>query len=110
MPVSNQFQKRANELKSDMVSAIKSFIGNRKIDLEATDNAFSDESDNNLVAVDKDGVYFNDGADTYPLYQLGINDAIFLVGVLEEEENLIDTEEDEFPHTKEIFNNQPDQD
>ena len=76
-----QFRKKEQALKAEILAEIRAKLGEEKIHLG--DN-FEDEANNELFAVDKDDVFFNeDGVDCYPLEDLGINDAIAILYFLE---------------------------
>ena len=60
-------------------NAIKVRVGDTKVEIE-----HEDEYNNNLVAIDKDSVYFNGGSEDYPLDELSIKDMLEILFILEE--------------------------
>lgn len=68
-----------NVLRYRIENAIKVRVGDTKVDIE-----HEDEYNNNLVAIDKDSVYFNGGSEDYPLDELSIKDMLEILFILEE--------------------------
>lgn len=76
---SKEFYADERELKREVIEAIRTELGNKKVVLDE----FQDEANNTLVAIDKEQVYFNEGVDFYPLHDLGMLDAIYILSILE---------------------------
>ena len=74
-----KLQKRYVNLKTEIIGAIQTAVGNNKIDIE-----HEDECNNNLVAVDKYTVFFCGGAEEYPLDELSIKDMLEILSILEQ--------------------------
>lgn len=68
-----------NVLRYRIENAIKVRVGDTKVEIE-----HEDEYNNNLVAIDKDSVYFNGGSEDYPLDELSIKDMLEILFILEE--------------------------
>lgn len=78
-----KFSKLERKLKNEVLLEIRKFVGERKIKLED----FTDEANNELVGINKDDVFFDDGsfgAETYPLHELGLLDAIAILSIVED--------------------------
>lgn len=73
-----------SELKQRVIKAIRKKIGKKKISLEDTgDLAFEDEAHNMVIAFDKDNIYFDGMMESYPLYEGGLLDLIYILGIVE---------------------------
>jgi len=72
--------KIERELKNRILFTIRKKIGNKKIELQ--DLAFEDEANNTITAFDKENVYFDGVMESYPLGELGLLDAIYILGEL----------------------------
>jgi hypothetical protein len=87
MKTSKKLYAKYNKLKAEVIEAIQAKLTEDRFIFE---DAFEDEANNNLEAVNKDEVFFNcdadkTGGDAYPLHALGIEDAFYILGVLETE-------------------------
>jgi len=85
MITSDEFSKQERELKNKVIDTIKERlkdVDDGKFELEP----FEDEARNEVYAVDEAGVFFqgmmNDD-ETYPLGELGLLDAIYILGNME---------------------------
>lgn len=77
---SDKFAEQERELKANVIKELRKHAPKKKMELE---QSFEDEANNDITAIDKDNVYFNDSVDSYPLSGLGITDAIYLLSVVE---------------------------
>jgi hypothetical protein len=78
---SEELYAKERNLKNEIVETIQTLVGDEKVDLKA--NSFDDEANNRLDFVDKNSVYSTGNDIDYPLHELGINDAIYIVALLE---------------------------
>ncbi len=82
---SDDFYAEQRKLHDEIVSAIREALGKERLVLE---DSFKDEANNDLEAVSSEGVFFNctnpekDG-DEYPLGELGMSDAIYILSIIE---------------------------
>ena len=76
--------KQERELKDKVLKAIRSKIGKRKITLNDTDDLeFEDEANNLVTGFDKDNIYFDGNMESYPLFEGGLLDLIYILGIVE---------------------------
>lgn len=76
--------KQERELKQAVLKAIRSKVGKRKITLNDTDDLeFEDEAHNMVTGFDKDNIYFDGVMESYPLFEGGLNDLIYILGIVE---------------------------
>ena len=77
---STKLYKKYTDVKEEVIGEIRKLVNKKRFVFE---NAFEDE------AINEEGVYFNcnnpkkDG-DVYPLGELGIVDALYILGILED--------------------------
>lgn len=81
---SQKFYAKEYKLKYEVIDKLREMVGKKTFDLVELESEFTDESNNELVKIDKEGVYFNEGEDFYGLSELGTNDAIYLISILED--------------------------
>jgi len=85
MITSDEFSKQERELKNKVIDTIKERlkdVDDGKFELEP----FEDEARNEVYAVDEAGVFFQGmmyDDETYPLGELGLLDAIYILGNME---------------------------
>jgi len=73
---------RRRELEADIITALQTALGNKTINLEDTEQEFEDDANNTIVKVDKDNVYTDGITGEYPLTDLSINDALYILGLV----------------------------
>lgn len=78
---SEELYAKERELKNLIVETIQTLVGDEKVDLGS--NAFDDEANNRLDFVDKNNVHSTGNDIYYSLHELGMNDAIYIVALLE---------------------------
>lgn len=86
MKKTDKLYKKYNAVKDDTIAAIKKAVGNKKIKFGV--NSFEDDSNNYIQAINNKKVFFNydeddNGGDTYPLNELGLLDAIYILTLFE---------------------------
>jgi len=74
------FGEKERKLKAEVIKELRKHLGKKRVELE---NGFEDEANNDIIAIDRDNVYFNNGVDSYALSGLGLLDAIYLIGMME---------------------------
>ena len=84
LSISQKFSNRERKLKYEVIDKLREIVGKKTFDLIELELEFSDEANNELVKIDSENVYFNEGEDSYSLNELGTNDAIYLVSILED--------------------------
>lgn len=84
LTASQKFYAKERKLKYEVIGELRKIVGTKEFDLTEMEKGFTDESNNEIVKIDAENVYFNEGADEYCLDELGTNDAIYLVSILEE--------------------------
>jgi len=83
---STKLYKKYADVKEEVIGEIRKLVNKKRFVFE---DAFEDEANNNIEAINEEGVYFNcnnpkkDG-DVYPLGELGIVDALYILGILED--------------------------
>ena len=89
MMTSSEFYNEHSNLKAKILNALIETLNEHhggEVDLDElglTSGGFEDESNNYIVKVDTEKVYFDGGAMEYPLSELGILDALYLLSELE---------------------------
>lgn len=83
-PTYSELYSEFEGLKEKCISQIKTLVGRKKRIEFSDNNVFEDESFNELVAVDKNEVFFENG-ESYDLNDLGITDALQIIHILEEQ-------------------------
>jgi uncharacterized protein (DUF342 family) len=78
-----EFYKRQRELHTEVITALQKAIGKKKVNLEDLEQEFEDESFNTVVKVDRNTVYTDGSLGEYPINDLTVNDALYIMGVLE---------------------------
>lgn len=84
---STKLYKKYNDVKAEVIGEIRKLVSKKRFVFE---DAFEDEANNNIEAINEEGVYFNccdnpeKGGDVYPLGELGIVDALYILGILED--------------------------
>ena len=81
--ISTKLHKKHRELKNEVIDELRNMIGDKTIDLEEMEQEFNDMLNNPIKKVDKDNVYFDGTMETYPLDELEIEDALYIMGVIE---------------------------
>ena len=82
---SDEFYAEHRKLHDEVTAAIHKAVGKKRIVFE---DSVEDEANNDLEAISSEGVFFNcdnpkkDG-DVYPIGELGILDAMYILGILE---------------------------
>lgn len=77
-----KFQARHRELHGDVIKELKRQLGRKRVDLEKEEADFDDEAGNRIVKVDRVHVHFDGTMETYPIGELGIDDALYILGVI----------------------------
>lgn len=77
---SEKFGEEAQKLQERVVKALREHAPKKMVELE---DSFEDEANNTIGGIDKENVYFDGLSESYPLSQLGLLDAIYLLGVME---------------------------
>ena len=77
---SDKIYDKMQLLKMEIIEEIRKATNSSFFNLE--ENTFEDEASNDIEAVCYDTVYFN-GGETYPLWEMGIQDAIYLLQIIE---------------------------
>jgi hypothetical protein len=78
-----EFYDRQRELHTEVISTLKEALGKKKLNLEDLEQEFEDDSFNTVVKVDRNTVYTDGVTGEYPIGELSINDALYILGVLE---------------------------
>jgi len=78
---SKEAHNKYRDLLETCILQLNQFTQGKVIDLG--ENGFEDEAGNDIIGLDDNYVYFNGFSDTYSLHELGLLDAIKLVGDLE---------------------------
>jgi hypothetical protein len=74
------FYDRQRELHSDVIKALKQSLKIKKeFNLEDSEQEFEDESFNTIVKIDRDTVYTDGVIGEYPIGDLTINDALYIL-------------------------------
>lgn len=76
------FYQRQRELKDEVITALQTAIGKKKINLEDLEQEFEDESFNTIVKVNRTTVFTDGSIGEYPITDLTINDALYILGVI----------------------------
>lgn len=81
MKNSSDYYSEYRKLKDSIIKDIRKAVGRKKFKFE---DSFEDEAHNELHAVSAKGVFF-DGivGESYPLGELGINDALYILSLIE---------------------------
>ena len=77
------FQERHRELHGEVIKELKRQLGRKRVDLEKEEVDFDDEAGNRIIKVDRVHVHFDGTMEKYPIGDLGIDDALYILGVLE---------------------------
>ena len=78
---SSEFYDAERALRDKVLETIRKLVGEKKVDFG--EQGFDDEAGNELCGIDKENVYFNNGKDEYPVTDLGLLDAIYIICLLE---------------------------
>lgn len=84
MATAKELGKKQVELKQEVIKAIRNLVGSTKVPLTDIGKEFEDEANNTITDVDSENVYFDGTMENYPLEELGIDDALYILGVLED--------------------------
>lgn len=81
--ISTKLHQKHRNLKDEVIEELRKMIGDKTIDLEEMEQEFNDMLNNPIKKVDKDNVYFDGTMESYPLGELEIEDALYIMGVIE---------------------------
>jgi hypothetical protein len=76
---SSKFLAEERKLKDKVIKELRKHLTNEITEIEK----FEDEARNTITGIDKNNVYFDGLSESYPLSELGLLDAIYLLGYFE---------------------------
>jgi hypothetical protein len=76
------FYDRQRELHGEVITALKKSLGKKKVNLEDSEQEFEDECNNTIVKVDCNKVYTDGVTGEYPIGELSINDALYILSAI----------------------------
>jgi hypothetical protein len=79
-----RFYERQRELHTEVIDALKkALLFKKEVNLEELDQEFEDASFNTVIKVNRTTVFTDGEIGEYPITDLTINDALYILGVLE---------------------------
>ena len=83
MKNSSELYKIYSDLHTEVIKTLKKTIGNKKVNLEDLEDEFEDDSHNTVVKIDKNKVYTDGTFGEYPISDLTIPDALYILRIIE---------------------------